>query len=66
LCHSVFKIFIRFFFKIGNNANKTGSGLGLFISKVIVEAHGGKVWAEAYVFIIVVGLCGGYYFIQLF
>jgi signal transduction histidine kinase len=32
----------------------TGSGLDLFISKGIVEAHGGKVWAEAYVFIIVI------------
>jgi signal transduction histidine kinase len=35
------KLFSIFVTKSG-----TGSGLGLFISKGIVEAHGGKIWAE--------------------
>lgn len=31
----------------GGSANRSGTGLGLAISKHIVEAHGGKIWAEA-------------------
>jgi signal transduction histidine kinase len=38
-------IFYRLFMKFATNSN-SGTGLGLFISKNIVEAHGGKIWAE--------------------
>jgi PAS domain S-box-containing protein len=30
-----------------NTANKRGSGLGLYLTKHIIELHGGKVWAES-------------------
>jgi two-component system sensor histidine kinase VicK len=39
------EIFHRLFTKFATGS-ATGTGLGLFISKSIVEAHGGKIWAQ--------------------
>ena len=39
------EILPRLFTKFVTKSDK-GTGLGLFISKSIIESHGGKIWAE--------------------
>ena len=39
------EILPRLFQKFATKSDK-GTGLGLYISKNIIEAHGGKIWAE--------------------
>ncbi len=43
--HLLERIFERFW-QVGENDNR-GMGLGLYISRCIVQAHGGTIWAES-------------------
>ena len=43
--HLLETVFERFW-QVGKN-DKRGLGLGLYISRCIVDAHGGKIWAES-------------------
>jgi signal transduction histidine kinase len=36
----------KLFTKFATKSEMGGTGLGLFISKSIIEKHGGKIWAE--------------------
>ena len=44
--HEKNSLFQKFFQASNQNGVQKGTGLGLFISKGIVEAHGGKIWFE--------------------
>jgi len=40
------KIFEPFYRKERKKEGKTGTGLGLYFCRIVVESHQGKIWAE--------------------
>ncbi|MBB5438903.1 PAS domain S-box-containing protein [Pedobacter sp. AK017] len=40
------KLFERFY-RVENNTNISGFGIGLYLSAEIIDRHGGKIWAES-------------------
>ena len=40
-------VFDRFYRAADSARNKKGAGLGLYLSRAIIEAHGGKIWVDS-------------------
>ena len=45
MCYKLSEILPRLFTKFATKS-RTGTGLGLFISKSIIDAHRGKIWGK--------------------